>query len=209
LPGHGYARITNWILKSIVSDADGMIEVFLTLGHSELALKHWSSRVSLDLKIPVGDTLEIELTTSKKGADAIEITEGLHTYFHVSDVANIQVIGLDGAEYVDIINENKRCTQLDSFSFDGELGRIYLNNKAVCSIKDKAYKRCISIEKVGSNSTAVWNPGFHVASKMPDLGPVEWKSMVCVESANALSNKILLAGSKNHRHKVIYSVSSL
>jgi glucose-6-phosphate 1-epimerase len=206
LPGHGYARITNWVLTSIVSYADGAVEVFLTLGRSDLASKHWSSRVSLDLKISVGTTLEIELTTHNEDVNEIEFTEGLHTYFQISDIANIQVVGLSGAEYIDLVNKNERCTQDGPISFDGELGRIFLENKAVCIIEDKVFKRFISIEKIGSHSTAIWNPGIQVASKMPDLGPIDWRGMVCVESANTLSDKISLAGNQYHKHKVIYSV---
>ena len=91
----------------------------------------------------------------------------------------------------------------------GELGRIFLDNQATCVIEDPAFNRQIRIEKTGSNSTAVWNPGLGVASKMDDLGAVGWRDMVCVESANALENSIWLEVGASHKMVSTYSVDNL
>jgi len=208
-PGHGYARITNWKLASIDEGEEGVTEVRLVLSESDLALSYWRSEVSLELKVSIGSTLDIELTTHNGGIQEIEFTEGLHTYFLVSDISNIEVLGLEGADYIDLVNQNESCTQCGAISFDGEVGRIFLENYSTCIIRDKGLKRCISIEKSGSKSTAVWNPGLQIASKMDDLGSLGWRNMVCVESANALTDKITLAGNHSHKHHVIYSVSLL
>ncbi|WP_071467082.1 D-hexose-6-phosphate mutarotase [Polynucleobacter asymbioticus] len=208
-PGHGYARITNWKISSIDDDEDGTIKICLALGDSDLASIHWGSKVSLELKVIIGSTLDVELTTRNKGMQEIEFTEGLHTYFHVSDISNVEVLGLEGADYIDLVNQNESRTQCAAISFDGEVGRIFLENYSTCIIRDEGLKRCISIEKSGSKSTAVWNPGLQIASKMDDLGSLGWRNMVCVESANALTDKITLAGNHSHKHHVIYSVSPL
>lgn len=208
-PGHGYARITNWKLTSIDEGLDGVTEVRLILGDSDLASSYWRSGVSLELKVTIGSTLDIELTTHNRGMQEIEFTEGLHTYFHVSDISNVEILGLESADYIDLVNQHESRTQCGAISFDGEVGRIFLENYATCIIKDEGLKRCISIEKSGSKSTAVWNPGLQIASKMDDLGSLGWRNMVCVESANALTDKITLTGNDNHKHHVIYSVSPL
>lgn len=208
-PGHGYARITNWKLASIDEGQDGVTEVRLILGDSDLASSYWRSGVSLELKVTIGSTLDVELTTHNRGMQEIEFTEGLHTYFHVSDISNVEILGLESADYIDLVNQHESRTQCGAISFDGEVGRIFLENYATCIIKDEGLKRCISIEKSGSKSTAVWNPGLQIASKMDDLGSLGWRNMVCVESANALTDKITLAGNNSHKHHVIYSVESL
>lgn len=209
LPGHGYARITNWKLASIDEGQDGVTEVRLILGDSDLASSYWRSGVSLELKVTIGSTLDVELTTHNRGMQEIEFTEGLHTYFHVSDISNVEILGLESADYFDLVNQNESRTQCGAISFDGEVGRIFLENYSTCIVRDEGLKRCISIEKSGSKSTAVWNPGLQIASKMDDLGSLGWRNMVCVESANALTDKITLAGNHSHRHHVIYSVESL
>ena len=209
LPGHGYARITPWDLNSVQTLANGTTELKLSLGKSDLSQLHWHAEVHLELKITVGDTLEISLTTVNKSDHEITITEGLHTYFQISDIANIRVVGLEGRDYIDLVNLNEVRSQPDAIKFDGELGRIFLSNQSTCVIDDPAFNRQIHIEKKGSNSTAVWNPGLVVASKMDDLGAAGWRDMVCVESANALKNKVTLAANKAHEHHAIYSVAPL
>ena len=208
-PGHGYARITNWKLASIDEGGDGVTEVRLILGDSDLASSYWRYGVSLELKVTIGSTLDIELTTHNRGMQEIEFTEGLHTYFQVSDISNVEILGLEGADYIDLVNQHESRTQCGAISFDGEVGKIFLENYATCIIRDEGLKRRISIEKSGSKSTAVWNPGFQIASKMDDLGSLGWRNMVCVESANTLTDKITLAGNHSHNHHVIYSVSPL
>ena len=209
LSGLGYARITPWELNSVHTLANGTTELNLSLGKSDLSQLHWQAEVYLELKIAVGDTLEISLTTVNKSEHEVTFTEGLHTYFKISDIDNIRVLGLEGCDYIDLVNQNEVRTLQDAITFDGELGRIFLYNKETCVIADPAFNRRISNEKNGSNSTAVWNPGLTAASKLDDLGSTGWRNMVCVESANALGNGITLAALKAHTHVATYSVEWL
>lgn len=209
LPGHGYARITPWELTSVQTLSNGATELNLTLGKSDLSQLHWQAEVRLELKITVGDTLELSLTTVNESDHEITFTEGLHTYFQISDIGNIRVLGLEGSDYIDLVNQNERRTQQDAITFESELGRIFLDNQATCVIEDPVFNRRIRIEKTGSNSTAVWNPGLDVGSKMDDLGSVGWREMVCVESANALENSIRLEVGASHKMVSIYSVDNL
>lgn len=209
LPGHGYARITPWELKSVETLVNGTTELNLSIGKSDLSQLHWQTGVHLELKIAIGDTLEITLTTVNKSDHEVTFTEGLHTYFQISDIVDIRVLALEGSDYIDLVNQNERRIQQDPITFEGELGRIFLDNQSTCVIEDPAFNRRIRIEKTGSNSTAVWNPGLTVASKMDDLGAVGWRDMVCVESANALGNKINLDPLKAHTHVALHAVESL
>jgi D-hexose-6-phosphate mutarotase len=179
------------------------------MAKSNLSKLHWQGGVRLELKITLGDTLELALTTANESDHDVTLTEGLHTYFHISDIANIQVLGLEGCDYIDLVNLNERRTQQGSITFAGELGRIFLDNQSTCMIEDPAFSRRIIIQKKGSNSTAVWNPGPAVASKMDDLGSVGWRHMVCVEGANALENQIVLLAGSSHTIIATYSAENL
>jgi D-hexose-6-phosphate mutarotase len=207
LPGHGYARIANWDLTSVQTLINGATVLTLSLGKSDLCDAHWHGNVRLTLKVTIGDTLEIVLTTLNESEHVVTFTEGLHTYFQISDIGNIRVLGLEGSDYIDLVNRNERRTQKDAITFESELGRIFLDNQATCVIEDPVFKRRIRIEKTGSNSTAVWNPGLDVASKLDDLGAIGWREMVCVESANAFENAIMLGALKSHTHTAVYSVT--
>lgn len=206
LPGHGYARITPWVLTSVQTMTNGATILELSLGKSDLFYAHWHANVRLTLRVTIGDTLEITLKTLNETEHEFTFTEGLHTYFQVSDIANIRILGLEGCEYIDLLNQNERCTQAAAISFNDHLGRIYLNSQAACVIEDPKFQRRIRIEKSGSNSTAVWNPGQIVASTINDMGPSGWRNMVCVESANALQNAVKVLPGFTHEHNAFYSV---
>lgn len=209
LPGHGYARISSWVVDSVRTLEGDATEVKLTLQETELSFAHWPHSVGLSATITVGSSLTIELTTTNNSDQEITLSEGLHTYFQISDIANISVLGLDGCEYVDLISDNIRRKQVGAIKFDGELGRIYVNTKATCVIEDPQLNRRIRIEKSGSLSTAVWNPWDITASKMDDLGVNEWRDMVCVESANAVGNPVTLTSGESHSLVSIYSAESI
>ena len=206
LLSHGYARVTPWKLTSIRTLTNGATELNLILTNSELGHTYCQNSVRLELKITIGRKLEIALKTINESEQEFILTEGLHTYFQISDIADIRVLGLDGNEYIDIVNQNKRSTQQGPIKFNGEFGRIFLNNKATCVIEDPGFNRSIRIEKKGSDSTAVWTPGLDVASKMDDLGSVDWRDMVCVESANALENSVKIMPRALHTLSTSYSV---
>ena len=209
LPGHGYARITPWGVDSVRTLEGGATEIKLTLQENDLSLAHWPHSVCLTATITVGSALTIELTTTNNSDQEITLSEGLHTYFQISDIANISVLGLDGCEYVDLISDNIRRKQVGVITFDGELGRIYVNTKATCVIEDPQLNRRIRIEKSGSLSTAVWNPWEATAAKMDDLGANGWRDMVCVESANAVGNPVAVSLGASHTLVAIYSVESI
>jgi D-hexose-6-phosphate mutarotase len=57
------------------------------------------------------------------------------------------------------------------------------------------------VEKFNSYSTVVWNPW--TTKPMADLGPAEYKNMVCVEAGNVKKNKLSLAPGKSSAMKVV------
>ena len=56
----------------------------------------------------------------------------------------------------------------------------------------------ILVEKRGSTSTVVWNPWIEKAHRMADFGDEEYKTMVCIETANAGPNQIILNPGGTH-----------
>jgi glucose-6-phosphate 1-epimerase len=205
LPAHGYARISPWKVLSVQNIKNGATEITLALSATDLSRDHGPQSARLSVQITVGEILEIALTTINEGDHSFVLSEGLHTYFKVGDIASISVLGLDGSDYVDLLSKNLLCQQHGSIKFNGEVGRIYVNTRAVCVIEDPSLNRRIRIEKSGSLSTAVWNPWARTAAKMDDLGPEGWCDMVCVESANALENEVTVGAGQSHTITASYS----
>ena len=64
------------------------------------------------------------INRDKPGADkAITFEAALHSYFNVSDVTQISVVGLEGAAYHDKVDQGKIKQQVDAIKFGlGEHG---------------------------------------------------------------------------------------
>jgi D-hexose-6-phosphate mutarotase len=209
LPSHGFARTQSWRVKNVRVLEDGSIELSLTMPINEDLHKIWPHQAQLDMLINVGSSLKIALVTRNLGQSNFNITEALHTYFIVSDSAQVQVEGLEDIHYHDKAAGWKEGDQVGAISFKSEVDRVYVNSPGQCSIVDATLKRRINIAKIGSLSTIVWNPGESRARKMGDLGADGWKQFVCVESGNALENAVTVPAGKSHTLAVEYRVERL
>jgi D-hexose-6-phosphate mutarotase len=208
-PAHGFARTQAWQVKGTRSLDDGSTELSLTMPINTAVQRMWPHQAQLDMLINVGISLKIALITRNLGDSDFSITEALHTYFQVSDVAHIHVDGLDSVHFHDKAAGWVEGDQVAGIEFASEVDRVYVNSTQRCSIVDPTYKRRIRIAKLGSQSTIVWNPAAARATQMGDLGKDGWKSFVCVESGNALENAVTVAAGKSHTLAVEYRVESL
>jgi D-hexose-6-phosphate mutarotase len=207
-PAHGYARLCDWEVAAISIGPSGAVEIDLCMVPTHEAATQFALNACLAIRISVSEVLSISLTTTNTGEDPIIITEALHAYFKVGEIGDIQIDGLDGGGYIDLIDKNVRKVQVGSVRFAGETGKVFLNTLKDCLIIDRALERTIRIEKSGSHSTIVWNPWLETGSKMNDLGPVAWQKMICVESANALDNIVTLEPGAQHTLSVKYSIDA-
>ena len=210
LPNHGFARTSSWKIVRTAALTSGETEIELQLPEHDNNKHFWPYSTKLSLLITIGSKLSLSLTTHNTSEKAIVISEALHTYFQISDIANIHITGLDNTEYLDKV-ENFSCKhQQGDIHFAGETDRVYINSTSSCQINDSAYARSIVIKKSASKSTVVWSPGEDKAIAMADLGNNHgWRQMVCVESGNAMDNNIELSPDNSHCLAVEYSVTPL
>lgn len=209
LPAHGYARNLPWSVIAAASDADGATRLVLRLQDTPQARALWPHATMLELTMRIGDTLQLELRTTNTGDADITIGEAFHTYFQVGDIAGIRVTGLEGVTYADKVANFARSVQQGPITFSGEVDRVYLNTDSACLIEDPVLQRRIRIAKTGSQTTVVWSPGQEKGAQLGDLGPDGWRHMVCVESANAMENRMHLAAGETHVLAVEYLVDPL
>lgn len=206
-PAHGYARTVPWEVLETAAHRDGAIEMVLRLVESDQTRAMWPHRTELTLRVGIGRTFKAALTTTNRDTQPVQITEALHTYFQIGDIAETQVRGLEGCEYADKVRNFTRQRQQGAISFAAETDRVYLNTESECVIDDARLKRRIRIAGRGSRSVVVWTPWQDKADTMGDLGPGQgWRRMVCVESANALDNAVTIAGGGSHTLAVEYRV---
>lgn len=209
LPGHGYARTVMWEVLETKELPDGATFISFGLIETDATRAQWPHKSPVKIEMTVGKTLRMELVTHNTGTQAFVLGEALHTYFHISDVAQMTIRGLDGCDYLDKVGEPASRTQKGDIVIESEVDRVYVNTAADCIIEDRGLKRLIRIAKQGSNSTVVWNPWTEKADKMGDFGHEGHRGMVCVESANAFDNVVMVAPGETHRMVVVYSVEAI
>jgi len=209
LPGHGYARTVPWDVLETKALPDGSTFLRFGLVESDATRAQWPHASTVQLEVTVGKALRVELVTTNTGKETFELGEALHTYFQISDVANMTIRGLENCEYLDKVKDFARFNQQNGIVIESEVDRVYVNTGGDCVIEDKGLKRAIRISKQGSKSTVVWNPWTEKAEKMGDFGPALHRDMVCVESGNALENVVTLAPGQTHKLVAVYSVERL
>ncbi|HMM46812.1 MAG TPA: dihydroxy-acid dehydratase [Thiobacillaceae bacterium] len=212
-PAHGFARTVDWEVIGSRKRNDARTEISLQLVENTQTRAQWPHPSRLTLTIVVGDKLELQLSTTNTGDAPFRIGEALHTYFHVSDVGAVHVLGLEGCDYHDKTDGFARKTQRGDVAFTGEVDRVYVDAPGDCVIVDPGFKRRVRISKTGSASTVVWTPWAEKAEKMGDLGRGRsgegWREMVCVESGNAMDNLVTVAPGATHTMVATYSVEAL
>lgn len=203
---HGLARTRMWSVVStdLLSDQECSITFELTDNPDTYVL--WPHRFRLILTITVGRALTIELTTHNLGDTPMELTQALHTYFAIGDITQTKITGLEEFTYSDKTDDGAEKKEDIAISIEAETDRIYPFNGGDIVIKDESLKRNIRIACKGSKTAVVWNPWIRVCAQKADLLSEDYKKMICVETANAGDEIIVVNPHHSHTIKAIYSI---
>ncbi len=187
-PAHGLARISMWNMEAPRDEADGSVTLTMTLEKNGLAAK---------MVINIGRALTLNLTTVNNSAEPVKLTEALHTYFNISDISRIRILGFEDCDYFCSLAKVTE-KQSGAITFDKETDRIYYAGSRIAVIDDPGLERQIRVERFGSDSAVVWNPWIAKAAAMPDFGDDEYPGMLCIEAANAGDDARTLAPGASH-----------
>jgi len=197
-PMHGYVRLMEFDVESLERDDDGVVTAVLWTKYS-VGTTNWPGDFELRNRISLGESLDLSLETRNCGQADLTITEALHSYFRVSDAGAVLIRGLEGRRYVDKAAGGREGTQPDEpLALAGEVDRVYLDAPGECVLDDPGLGRSIRVSTSGSNSTVVWNPGPGKAKRLDDFGDDDWRRMVCIETANALTDAVTIAPGGSH-----------
>lgn len=205
---HGFARVTPFKVIDVGQMANGYTHVILEMAHTENAERQLSYRYTLVLTIEIGKTLSLKLSTTNRARHPFFMGEAFHTYFYVGDVEKISLSGLDNTEYADKLFDYWRDVQTGDIRFNQEFDRVYVSTDSPVTIHDELLKRDITIRKKGSLSTVVWTPWQKKAHQIVDMSKGEgWRKMICVETANAMENLVMINPGYTHVLAVEYTVT--
>ncbi len=191
-PSHGFARKLTWDVHSARIIDGTTPELHLDLQDSDFTHTQWPHSFRLELVITLSDRLEVKLKAINLCRNPFDYTAALHSYFNVSDIQNVSVLGLENRTYLDQLDNMESKVQEGPVIFNAELDNIYYDTRDTCRLIDTGFDREIIVEKEGSASTVVWNPWIDKSKRMSDFGDEEYHNMVCIETANAGPDVITL-----------------
>ena len=195
---HGEVRVLDWELLGIGNDGDALLAEFV-LPQAEGHLPGWPHNVALKLSIRLDEQLHVSLLSYNAGTEDVTFSQALHSYFAVSDARQVHVEGLDGSRYLDTLkNWEDEHRQDGDLHFTAETDRVYLDTPHHLSIVDPGWQRRIQIMTSGSKSAVLWNPWVDKTRTLSDMAEDGWQHMVCVETANVLSDVVTLAPDAMH-----------
>ncbi|HYM71368.1 MAG TPA: D-hexose-6-phosphate mutarotase [Stellaceae bacterium] len=190
LQQHGFARTAPWQLDAVERDGRA-VTMMLSLTPDDFALTY---------RVGFGTELRIDLAVHNRSGRELAFEEALHTYFAVSDIAQVRVSGLEGSGFIDkTAGMQRRPPANRELALTAETDSVYLDTPDSLAIDDPGWRRRIAIAKTGAASTIVWNPWAEKAAAMGDLGAANWRSMICVETGNVADNRVRLAAGETHR----------
>ncbi|MBT5706740.1 D-hexose-6-phosphate mutarotase [Verrucomicrobia bacterium] len=207
-PAHGLARISEWKLcqTGAVSDKDATFLEF-SLVDTEWSRSLWPYSFELVYRVSLlPDALEISLTTKNTDDRSFMLTAALHSYFGIKSIEEATVDGLDGVTYLDQLDGMATKRQKGKVQFIQEVDRVYVDAPSTTMIQGSTSGRSIEVESRGSRSTVVWNPWIEKAKRMGDFGDSEYQEMVCVETANAGLDKIMVQPGGRHELTAILRI---
>lgn len=197
LPAHGLVRARDWTLHGIQEDED-LTEVTLAFSTDHLLQRNWPHAVELLLKLTIGRSLKLELTTHNAGSEPIALTQALHTYFSISAIDEIELTGFEKTRYIDTLDGWRELPQTGAIRFTGETDRIYLDVPETVQLHDRGWNRTIALRASGSTSAVVWNPWIEKSRRLSQFAPNAWREMICIETANVLEDAVTLKAGAIH-----------
>jgi D-hexose-6-phosphate mutarotase len=198
-PMHGFVRSHPWRLVSSGPGADGAVVLELALDDDQATRALWPSAFTLRYRVSVGHVLTLTLEVVNASPAPFTFEAALHTYLAVGDIEAVAVTGLENTTYIDKVDAFTRKRQgAEPLRPSGETDRVFLGTASRCVVDDRALRRRLIVDKAGSATTVVWNPGATKARDIVDLEPDGWRRMICVETANAADDAVRLAAGARH-----------
>ena len=196
-PAHGFARTAKRTV-SAAEVSERASRVVLALDARDTGAAAHGTDAHVTLAVTLDEGLDLELTSTARGGAPLMLTQALHTYFAVDEIARVSVTGLEGQDYIDSLDGGREKPQRGRIIFDRETDRIYLGPAPEIVIDDQGAGRRVVVRPRGSRSTVVWNPWIDKARRLGDMGESGWRRMVCVETANAGPDRIELQPGGTH-----------
>jgi glucose-6-phosphate 1-epimerase len=197
-PQHGFMRTSFFTVIGSGTSSKGSVIIALRPSGDNSSNVH--------LYVELGDSLVTSFSWTNTSSEPQTYSSALHSYFTVSEASTIMIPGVNGLRYIDKVAGGEERLQSTPLCIEGEIDRIYQDPSENITILDGGLNRKIHIHKTGSLSSVVWNPGAEKACAMGDFPDDGYRTMVCVEVANAAWDARTLEPGNDHHIRQEISV---
>ena len=192
-PSHGVGRIMEWDLVTHEERADEARAVLaVELDGTDAA---WPYKTRGELEVVLTDALVVRLVTENLSGEPFTLTQALHTYVRVGDIANVRVEGLEGAVRRHVSSGTPYGPHEGPFVFMEETEQL-VRPVSELVLRDVSLERVVTVTNKGSREFVVWNPWIEKAKGL-DMPPEDYKQMVCLEAANIDGAVVVEAGGRH------------
>jgi len=167
-PAHGFVRTKPWHLESI-SQAGNVVTVSMFTENDETTRRWWPAEFRAVYRATFGRELSLELAVSNTGKTSLRFEEALHTYHRIGDINQARMRGLDGLQYLDKTDSNRKKLQQGEIAITSETDRVYLDTLNAIGLNDPMLHRATRVMKENSRTTVIWNPWVEKARELSDL----------------------------------------
>jgi glucose-6-phosphate 1-epimerase len=153
---------------------------------------NWPHRFELMFEMSISaQQLTMTLNVHNLSDESWDFCAALHTYLSVSDIADIEIEGLQSNRYIDQAAGGTLATQdTQSLRIEVEVDRIYQAVEMPVVLNDR--DRTVTISNHGFSDVVIWNPGKEKAAQIGDMAAEDYRAFVCVE-AGAIDKAVTLA----------------
>eukprot|EP01133_Synstelium_polycarpum_P007623 gene7623-8917_t len=187
----------DWKVTNTFSEKNLMVGVDLELNDDDYSRKIWPFSFTATYTVILhSNRLELGFKVTNKDSKPFDIQLALHTYFSISDIANIHVEGLHNYKYLDKMkNAAIELETRKQVTIGEEVDRVYMNINHQIPIEIIDNKSKIVLRSETTLTDAVlWNPWIEKSKKMEDYGDEEYHRMVCIEAGVVSSPPIVPVG---------------
>ncbi|MFW5750069.1 MAG: hypothetical protein ACOCZK_00325, partial [Planctomycetota bacterium] len=199
LPFHGLVRLHPWHLESIEPGAGGGFRVVLGTDHRAAPVQ--TQPFALRLEFTLGAAARVSLEVTNTGEQALESGGALHSYLRIGDRRRIRLHGLTGQQYRGEVDEPLLVDEGDGFEGQAQWSRNYYDpdgGPVRIRVADPALERTLVLEREGSSTLTLWNPGEAGAQRIDGIGDAQWPQFVCLEAGNIHRRAVRLAPGARH-----------
>lgn len=208
---HGFVRSLPWQVLSI-SESCHQVEIVLALTSSEESKKLWPFEFNLEVRFVLSTTLEVELTTTNTGHKTFAISQALHTYLPTADITKTYIHNAHNTFYIDALNHWKETKQAGRIGFSEETDRLYFfktnqnsqpqNAKPQYELRVESPMQQQILKSTYSQSAVIWNPWIEKSKQLSQFKADDYQHMLCIETANVMSDHKVLAPNQKQSLKL-------